>query len=1306
MKVVCVYGHMFNVHTWSMVCQGLAAEGIDLVLFSQARSADKLAVYMETHGADLFIGQLFKELPNYDLVLDCAQRASFRAALGWDMPSEFSTFTQEEMTAFNTYLKSPHTGNYQNGVRYLAALCGAKVTAAPVIPVKSCGIYHPDFQGLFDTSREYLAWYRKDHPAEQGPIVGVLAYFGQVAEKNHDDMDAVILELARQGFTPLCVVSEGVRDANVPLKDRYPWLDYFTELEKDGRDMPRALINLMAGRLLATPLDTPVLKDLDIPIFQSVRLYQQTPEEWEKDADGSGTGGFGMVYALAQPEMAGVVEPSMVAATRPEHHPDMDISFRQYVPVTERIAHLCRRIKKWVALGQMPNQDKRITIVLNNNPCKGVEATLGLAAGLDTFESLARTIAALDMAGYDVGDAPREAQALLDLFMEKKAFSEFRWTTVDETVKKGGVLSFMDETTYRKHFDVLPPFARDRVDQDWDPFPGQGMVYQRNGEQVLVIAGLSFGKLTLIIQPKRGCYGAKCNGEVCRILHDPNLAPPHHWLGTYFYIQDHSDAVIHFGTHGALEFLPGKPHALSHNCFPEISLGDLPNINPYALDVPAEGAMAKRRGRAVTIDHLTPVYRPAQVPPEMLRLETLLKEYVKARESREARRQTLLEEEMSPLIRELHLDTLGAEESFDARITLLSRQMGQYKRILSPLGMHVLGTAPDTAGMAAMMAVMLMKKTDDRPTLADLATLCPQNHPDSQNQEDQEDREEQEDRKNQEDRENQENEFDRAARVLQTLVEEDAKTVTGTDPEIPVLSTAFREWCRTTGKNIAKSTCEIQQLLRALDGRYIEAGLSGSLALGNTRVLPTGRNLFPTDVEALPTKAAWQVGQELCDNLLKKYLEDENRFPESVGINLWSIDAFKSDGEIFCQILYLMGMRPVWADSGKVTKIEAIPLSQLRLVDGTADITGSRPRPRVDVVIQTSGILRDMVPHFADLADEAAVLASRLDEPHDFNFIKKHTDEQLESLKSELDSRYTENQMARMASYRIFSSPPGTYGIGVGLALDASAWEDEKDLTETYVNWGGHAYGSSRNKGFDRISGEAAQKLYAARLKTIDVTYMRQASPEYDILDCGCYASYLGGMTMASKNLGGKASRIYWGDNNASGDLSVRDVKEDIELSARARLVNPRWIEELKNHGFKGAESVSSRVNNLYKWSALTQKVDKWVFDEVVATYIHTEENLSWLRHENPYALEELTRRLLEAHSRGLWQADAEDLAAVRDAALEIEGDMEETIGEVDEEYQGNAVDILTASDVEKWKRKWKIEDQGKDASGMGSKKR
>lgn len=1270
MKICFVYGHMFNVHTWSLACEALKADGIDVFLFSQVRSADKIAAHMEEIGADLFIGQLFRELPGYDLVLDCAGKAGARAVIGWDIPPDFSTFTDDQMAVLNTYLKTPHVGNYRNGVLYLAALCGAGVTAAPVTPVQSHGVYHPEAPDLFETSRDYLAWYRKHQPAQAGPVVGVLAYFGQVAEKNHDDIDAVIRELASQGMTPLCVVSEGPRDAALPLEDRYPWLDYLTELEKAER--PMALINLMAGRLLATASDTPVLVDLDIPVFQGVRLYQQTPEDWEKDIDGSGAGGFSTVYALSQPEMAGVVEPSMTAATLPEHHPNTDISFRRYVPVNERITHLCRRIKKWAALARMPNPDKRITIVLNNNPCKGVEATLGLAAGLDTFESLARTIAALESEGYDVGDAPKDAKALLDLFMEKKAFSEFRWTTVDETVKKGGVLSFMDEAAYRRRFDALPQAARDRVEEDWEPFPGQGMVYEQAGKQVLVIAGLSFGNLTLIIQPKRGCYGAKCNGEVCRILHDPNLAPPHHWLATYFYVQDHSDAVIHFGTHGALEFLPGKPSALSQACFPEISLGDLPNIYPYALDVPAEGAMAKRRGRAVTVTHLTPVLRPAQMPPGMGRLQTLLKEYMSARESRSPRRMEILEKEMIPLVRDLRLGTPGEDETID--ISLLSRQITQYKRTLSPLGMHVLGMAPDAAGTAAMMAVMLMKETDDGPSLEELAGLCPTQGP-------------------AEDTAAAEDAFDRAALVIQAVFARE--TGAGTTTEIPTvdLSSSFRDWCRKTGNHIAESSREISRILRALDGRYIEPGVCGSMALGNTRVLPSGRNLFPTDVRALPTKAAWQVGQELGDNLLKKYMADEGRFPESVGINLWSLDAFKSDGEIFCQILYLMGIRPVWDDGGKVTGIEAMPLADLKLTHGD---TLYQPRPRVDVVIQTSGILRDMVPHFADLTDEAAVLASRLDEPHALNFVKKHTDEEMERLRKELGDQYPDRQIARMASFRVFSSPPGTYGIGVGLALDASAWETETDLVETYVNWGGYAYGSSRSQDLPKVSGQAAHALYAARLKTVDATYMRQYCPEYDLLDGSCYAAYLGGMSLASKTLSGKTSPIYWGDANASGDNSIRDVKEDIEMSARARLLNARWIETQRTHGFKGAESVSSRVNNLYKWSAVSGKVDKWVFDEVVATYIHDPENFEWLKTRNPYALEELTRRLLEAQARGLWNADPEDLDAIRTAALDIEGDMEERIGDVDEEYQGNTVDILTASEVEKWKPNWRLKDADK----------
>ena len=465
------------------------------------------------------------------------------------------------------------------------------------------------------------------------------------------------------------------------------------------------------------------------------------------------------------------------------------------------------------------------------------------------------------------------------------------------------------------------------------------------------------------------------------------------------------------------------------------------------------------------------------------------------------------------------------------------------------------------------------------------------------------------------------------------------------------------------------TTREIPQLLRALDGQYIEPGLSGSLALGKTQTLPTGRNFYTSDVLAMPTRAAWEVGQQLADNLLRKYLGEEGRFPESVGVSLWSIDAFKSDGEVFCQILYLMGMTPCWGANGRIVRVEPIDLETLSL---DLEDKSTVPRPRVDVVIQTSSILRDMVPHFADLMDEAACMAASLDEPFERNFILKHTRERMAELKEEVGGQLSEKQMRRMASFRVFSSPPGTAGTGVGLALDASAWETEDDLAETYINWAGYAYGSDRNGKADRVAGIQAHKIYAANLKTLDVSYMRQYSPEYDLVDCGCYTGFLGGMSVAAKAVSGKRAKLYWADTNAQGDLSVRDLKTDIEASVRVKLFNENWIENQKHHGYKGASGVSNRVNNLYKWSATTRQVDKWVFDAVVTTYIRDEENLAWLREKNPYALEEITRRLLEAQGRDLWDADEEMLEEVKQAALMIEGDMEETIGEVTGEFQGS----------------------------------
>lgn len=262
-------------------------------------------------------------------------------------------------------------------------------------------------------------------------------------------------------------------------------------------------------------------------------------------------------------------------------------------------------------------------------------------------------------------------------------------------------------------------------------------------------------------------------------------------------------------------------------------------------------------------------------------------------------------------------------------------------------------------------------------------------------------------------------------------------------------------------------------------------------------------------------------------------------------------------------------------------------------------------------------------------------MAGDLDEPLDRNFIRKHTLERMADLQRELGEQLAASELKRLASFRDFSSAPGAFGTGVGLALDASAWENDRDLAETYINWSGYAYGSDRIGQFNRASGVEAHRLFAANLKTVEVATMRQYSPEYDLVDCGCYTGCLGGMSVAAKAVSDRRAKLYWSDNSPQGDHAVRDFKEELEATVAAKLLNPNWIEEQKHHGYKGAGEVSSLVNNLYKWSATTDTVDKWVFDRVVGTYIQNPDNLAWLRRDNPYGLEEMTRRLLEAHSPG-----------------------------------------------------------------------
>ena len=1223
-------------------------DGIDLLLADQTAAG---GVIEESQGdIDLLVADLSVGMPGYDSLLVAGRSITHRIGLSPETPADFTTIAADAASEFRRYLSAVCAENFISGMRFLAAQTGMTIDYDPPQNVVTTGIYHPDAAQAFEDVAAYRRWFsgRVDDP--DTPWIGILFYYSQLAEENTDEVDAVILALEAHGLAPLCVFGAGAEEASAASPDGPPWLELF-------RQAPgiEVLLSFMAGRLLKTSDQVDLLKGLDVPIIQLLRAHSQTPDQWRDDPQG--LPGMTTVFSLAQPETFGAVAPVMVAGSLPPRPGEPMHGWRTFIPIADRIHTLCHRVLRWVRLRHLPNTDKRVTIVLHNNPCKGVEATVGMAVGLDTFDSLALLIQKMGAAGYDIGQAPATGRELLEAIMRRKAVAEFRWTTVDEIIANGGDLYRMDREEYMPWFNRLPEAARQRVLADWDDFPGLSMAYNDDGEDVLVITGIQYGKVRIMLQPKRGCYGPKCTGEVCRILHDPELAPPHHWLAVYKYIQENSDAVVHFGTEGALEFLPGKQAGLGESCFPEISIGDLPNLYVYAMDVTGEGLTAKRRGQAVLVDHLTPVYRPAPLDAHFRQLSALLEEYAKAKAGGESRRLTAIGRDMAPLMVDCGLvETAPEGDALEALVDTARRQIARMRKSLMPEGLHTLSTPPERKGVAKMLATLLQTPP---PGLPDMHTIAEWSAADESTV------------------------YDRAAAVLEELLS--GGQVHG--PEVQIRPLA--DFCNDVADRVAACHVELDQLLRGLAGGFIAPGLSGAPSSGKIEALPTGRNFFATDVTVLPTKAAWEIGRQMADSLLLKYLSEENRFPESVGVSIWSSDAFKSDGELLCQILYLMGARPVWDSQGRVHATEAIDLESLTLTlsDGSQLV-----RPRVDVTIQTSSIMRDLVPNFCELMDRTVMLVSALDEPTDRNMIRKHTQEQMNALRERTDEQISDAKLQRMASVRVFSTAPGTYGLGVGLALDASAWQATKDLAEIYINWGGHAYTADDS---DALAyGMESRQVLADQLARIDVTYMKQGSAEYDVLDCGCYAVSQGGMAAAAAAVGKKPSKCYWGDSTFMADNPIEDLADTIQRSARTKLLNSAWIAHMRAHGYQGAQNAASRVNNLFKWSATSGEVSKQLFDDVVRTYIMDEENRRWLREENPYALEEITRRLLEAASRELWAADEEMLAQVQSAALEIEGDMEELMGDVDGEFQGSKVEVLTAGEVEKWKLDWKLGDR------------
>jgi cobaltochelatase CobN len=454
---------------------------------------------------------------------------------------------------------------------------------------------------------------------------------------------------------------------------------------------------------------------------------------------------------------------------------------------------------------------------------------------------------------------------------------------------------------------------------------------------------------------------------------------------------------------------------------------------------------------------------------------------------------------------------------------------------------------------------------------------------------------------------------------------------------------------------------EIEALLSGFNGEYIPAGPSGLITRGRDDVLPTGRNFYSLDPQRIPTKAAWKIGQKLAAAVIEKHLKEDDRYPENIAFYWMCTDIMWSDGEGMAQMMYLLGVEPEWLSNGRVKGFKVIPLNELG-------------RPRIDVTIRVSGITRDNFPNCIELIDEAVQAVAALDEPVEMNYIRKHT-------LAQIDGNMTSKEAWRDATLRIFASMPGTYQAGTQLAVYASAWKTEKDLSDVFLYWNGYAYGKG-------VFGTEKHKQLAENLKTVDITYNKVVTDEYDLFGCCCYFGTHGGMTAAARTLSGKEVKTYYGDTREPEHVEVRDLADEIRRVVRTKLLNPKWIEGMKRHGYKGAGDISKRIGRVYGWEATTKEVDDWIFDDIARTFMMNEENRKFFEENNPWALEEIARRLIEAAERNLWNPSPDVKEALKEIYVEIEGWIEEKMGDIKGDFQGGSIDIVTKDEVESWKRK------------------
>ncbi len=1089
--------------------------------------------------------------------------------------SDYFPKSRENLRRFLTYIS----------ITYL----DQKGEVLPPAEVESNGLYHPDHEGLFDTAEAFLKWSAtKGRDPAGKPRALVAVHLAHLTFQQPRVVEALVRSLEAKG-----VIAAGILDGS-----------------------PRYEAQLLAFQpdvvihTCHSNEKVDLRKKLDVPHLHSLFFRRYSIDQWRNGVEGF-TGADAAFQILGQ-EPLGAIEPQIGAGTNRGQG-----SEEPFTPVADRIEHLVGRALSWIRLRKTPHAEKKVAVVYYDREMGKAELMRGSATGmfLNGPRSLVKVLQKMKTAGYHLSSVPQDEDELIGWLQERgRQIGLWDPKTLDQLARSGQAV-LIPEKTYAEWFQKrVPEAVRGDVEKHWGKAPGNLLVWQDRGERFIVVPRIDLGNVILLPQPLRG------EAHDPSLLHDGKVPPPHNYLATYFWLEEqfHANALIHFGTHGSEFALPGKPVGLSDRDWPDILMGAMPNINPWIIDNVGESGPAKRRAYAVLIGHLTPPIVSAGLSDDMLNLHGLIDKWEALEDGglRETfRKQITADVGKLNLSKEAGLGEFKGEPYSPEQIRKVAEYLHEIAGESTPVSLHVLGEPPRDDLLVPFLVTILKQKFLD--ALGQVVTVpaaedkLPGDRVSYLRQA-----------------------AEQAVELVVRRGASPADAIAGVGGKIkegiPVDVEKSLKLAADLHKRFAATTQEVDNILAALDGRFIPPGPVNS-PIRNPNSVPTGRNLAMLNPEEIPTRPSWEVGKATVEQLLKQSQAQKGHYPAKVGFDLSPFATFRDFGVMEAQIFYLLGVEPVWDDRDLVQDIKLIPAEALK-------------RPRIDVFVSANGYYTLNLPGRLELIDKAIRLVADLKEKD--NEVQANS----ERLKVAFEAKgIPSERAAALAKARIFGHEPGQFGnAGYYYLIERSGtWDTREELIERYLTNVKHVFTQGH-------WGEKAPEAYDTIIQGTD-TVLRSWSDHMTGPLSNKYTWYHGGsLSLAIKHLTGKEPDFLLSDLRDFDKAGIVRAEDALAREYRARLFNRKWIEGMMKEGYAGADQVAVMVSNSMGWSIMRPgSVPDTTWEEIDAIFVRDKLGLSireWFESENPFAFQDMTEVMLETVRKGYWKASSETVARLAQA--------------------------------------------------------